>query len=533
MSWSLSRVLGPPATDVAVGGGRAAAGLAAALALLAAFVVWPLAAVVAAAAGARVAGADVARAVLGSLSLAVASTAATLALAAPLAYAVARADVPGRRLLAVAARLPLLAPPFAAGLAVLVLLGAGAQGAGALVAAQALTFVPHAYVLLASGLGALDGDREDAAESLGAGAWTIFRRVTLPLAWPALRSASVVVFLLSLADLGNPLLVGGEHPVLTRAIYARAVAAGDTAGASALALVLIPPCLAAWWLNRARPLPAGWSPAVLGHAARPWRSAAPEVRWPLTVVAATATVAVTGALLVVVVASAVRGPGDWAPSLVHWATLAGPDARAVGWSLAVALIAGVAGGVLALTLAYLLARPRLPAAALVRLVATLPAMVPGVVLGLGYLVVLGGPPATARAALVALTASVVFWKLPGGLQVAGETLRRIDPATEAAALGLGAGAGRTLVRVVAPALATAGVAVFAFFFVNGLVTVATAAFLASPALEPAAPAALSRAAGGAVGEACALVTLLLVLVAVAVLGLRAVAGRARVAALFL
>lgn len=528
-----TRVRGPSASAVAVGGGPAAAGLGVAVALLGVLAVAPLAAVAVGATGARVAAADVVPVVLGSLILALASTAATLALAAPLAYAVASADVPGRRPLAVAARLPLLAPPFTAGLAVLVLLGPRARGLAALVVAQALTFVPHAYVLLASGLGALNRDREAAAESLGAGAWTTFRRVTFPVARPALRAATLVVFLLSLADLGNPLLVGAEHPVLAREVYARAVVGQDAAGASALALVLVVPCLVAWWLDRGRPVPIVWSQAALGRVTA-WRPTPPRVRWALAIAGGLVTTVVTGAVLVVVVASVVAGAGDWSPSVTHWSTLAAAtDARAVGGSLAVAVVAGGAGSALALVLAYLMDRPRLPGAAAVRTLAMLPAMVPGLMLGLGYVILLGGPPATATTVLVAATASIVAWKLPGGLQVAGETLARIDPATEAAALGLGAGRARTLARVVLPPLATTALVVFAFFFVNGLVTVATVAFLLSPALELAAPAALARAAAGSVGEACALVTLLLAVVTVAVLALRALAGRARVAALFL
>lgn len=534
MSRSLARLLGPPATAVAVGGGTAAAGLVVAAVLLGILVVAPLAAVGVSATAARGATADVLRFAVGSLTLALASTAATLALAAPLAYAVVRADVPGRRVLAAAARLPLLAPPFTAGLALLVLLGPGAHGMAALVAAQALTFAPHAYVLLASGLGALARDREDAAESLGAGPWTIFRRVTLPLVQPAVRSSALLVFLLSLADLGNPLLVGGMHPVVTREVYGRAVAGRDPASASLLALVLVVPCLAAWWLDRARPVPAAWSEVVRGLAAPAWRPMAPRVRGALAVAAGIAASAVTGAVIVVVGASLVAGAGDWALSLAHWSTVAAPaDARAVAGSLLVGSLAGVVGSVLALALAYLLGRPRLPAAAAVRVLAMLPATAPGVVLGLGYLVVLGGPPTAAAVALVAATASVIGWKLPRALQVAGEAVARVDPGTEAVALGLGASRARTLARVALPPLATTGVGAFAFFFVNGLVTVATVAFVASPALELAAPAALARAAGGAVGEACALVTLLLAVVALAVLALRALAGRARVAALFL
>lgn len=533
MSRSLARVPGPRATAVVVGGAHATAGLAAAAAVLGVLALVPLAAVAISVGGARVPLAEVTRFVAGSLILAVASTAATLALAAPLAYAVTRADAPGRWWLAAAARVPLLAPPFTAGLALLVLLGPRAEGMSALVVAQALTFAPHAYVRLAASLGDLSRAREDAAESLGAGAWTTFRRVTLPGVQPALRSTAMLAFVSSLADLGNPVLVGGGHPVVTREVYERAVAGGDPASASPLALALVVPYVVAWWLVRVRPAPAAWSEAVRGHAPPAWRPLAPGLRGALAVAGGVGATALAGAVLVVATASIVSGAGATTVSLGHWSAVTAPaDARALGGSLLVATVAGAVGSIVALALAYLLARPRVPAAAPVRALAMLPALAPGVVLGLGYLIVLGAP-ATTAVALAAAAASVLAWKLPGALQVAGDTVGRIDPATEAVALGLGASRARTLTRVVLPPLATTAVAAFAYFFVNGLVTVATVAFLLSPAVELAAPAAMTRAAAGAVGEACALVTLLLAVVAVVVLMLRAVVGRARVAALFL
>ena len=54
---------------------------------------------------------------------------------------------------------------------------------------------------------------------MGASRWRIFREVTLPMAWPGIKRALVLVFIMSLTDFGNPLILGRDTPVLAGIIY--------------------------------------------------------------------------------------------------------------------------------------------------------------------------------------------------------------------------------------------------------------------------------------------------------------------------
>src|SRR5438445_3248823 len=257
-------------TAPAVVGGAAAA-------LLALFVAWPLLLVLVRGAtrAAELAGGAWLAVLARSLAVAAVSTAAAVALGSGLAYAVTRADVPGKRLVASACCVPAVLPPFFAALALLLLFGDGGlvvrafgrraaiAGFAGIVVAQTVAFLPDAFLVMVQTLRRTDDALEEAALNLGAGALATARGVTLALARPGLAWAALSVFVLCLSDFGNPFLIGGGFGVLTTEIYARAAGAHDLGGAAALSVPLIVPCLLAHalttgWLG-APPRPSRWT----------------------------------------------------------------------------------------------------------------------------------------------------------------------------------------------------------------------------------------------------------------------------------
>ena len=277
------------------------------LALLAAFVAWPLVRVLQTSVTARDGALTLRyygelfatwreiRLLLQSLALAVVATSITVVLAALLAFAMMRTAMPGKRLVSGITVLTLIAPPFLVSLALVLLLGqkglvtrwlglgTSIEGFPGLVVAQVLTFLPYAYLLIASVLATVDGALEAAAENLGAGKLAILSRVPLALARPGLVSAALIVFVLSLADFANPVLIGGPYGVLATEIYHRSVSGNTVPSAAAMGVVLLGPCLAAYLIN------AYWTGARSSIAvpvpARAWRPAARPVGWGLAVVA--------------------------------------------------------------------------------------------------------------------------------------------------------------------------------------------------------------------------------------------------------
>jgi iron(III) transport system permease protein len=551
----MARPLAAPASRLLRTDLTVAAVAAGVLALLATFVLWPVVRVLALSvtgpAGLTPANFAaffgtwrLARILVNSLVVSAVSTALTVLVALVLAYAVTRTTIPGKRFVSLMALLPMISPPFLVSLAFILLFGRNGlvthglglswsiYGFAGIVVAQVFTFLPQAYILLADVLGNMDAALEEAAENLGAGPLTTLARVTLALARPGLASAALIVFILCMTDFGNPILIGGRYNVLATEIYSQVIGMNDFASASTMSVILIAPCLLAWavntrWVGR-RSYVTVTAGARLGARPTP-----PALRWPLALVAG-AVAAFTAALYgLIPLGSLVRLWGsDWSLSLRHYAFESTAEGAWPIWnSVKLALAAGVVGTVLALVTAYVIERKRPAGARLLEALGLLPAALPGTVIGVGYILAFNVPPLVLTGTVWILVASVVFWKFPVALLAAVNALKQIDPAVEEAAVSLGAGSVLTFVRVVLPLLTGTAFSIFVYFFINGMVTVSAVIFLIFPGFNLGSVAILNQVENGYPGVACALGTIILVIVVGAVLLLRGLLGGDRVAIL--
>ncbi len=164
---------------------------------------------------------------LQSLGIAAAVTVGTFLLSMPLALVVSRLKFPGRGPLSAALLLPMILPPFVGAIGLRHLLGRegavnallvgtglasegvdflGRGGVWAVVLLETLSLYPIVYLNLLAALSNVDPALEEAAAGLGAGAWTRFRRVTLPLVRPGAFAGCAIVLIWSFTELGTPLM---------------------------------------------------------------------------------------------------------------------------------------------------------------------------------------------------------------------------------------------------------------------------------------------------------------------------------------
>lgn len=174
-----------------------------------------------------------------SLFLAVIVGLVTTALGLVFALVVTRSGFKYKRGLRALTVLPIITPPFVIGLALILLLGRsgsvtvffadlfGVQptrwfyGLPGLLIAQTLAFTPIAFLVMIGVVEGVSPSMEEAAQTLRANRWQTFRTVSLPLMRPGLANAFLLGFIESMADFGNPLVLGGNFNVLSTDIFFR------------------------------------------------------------------------------------------------------------------------------------------------------------------------------------------------------------------------------------------------------------------------------------------------------------------------
>ena len=196
-----------------------------------------------------------------SLVTSLAATAVAVVLGVPLAWVQARVDYPGRSLVRGLTTLPMVLPPVVGGVALLLALGRRGIAGGPLDAlgihlpfhlagaVLAETFVAMPFLVLAveGALRSVDPKLEEAARTLGASPWKVFRTVTLPLARPGIVAGAVLCWARALGEFGATITFAGNLPGETQTlplfVYVR-LEAGDTDAAIVLSLVLLAVSLA-------------------------------------------------------------------------------------------------------------------------------------------------------------------------------------------------------------------------------------------------------------------------------------------------
>ncbi|WP_051836204.1 ABC transporter permease [Streptomyces sp. NRRL WC-3742] len=191
-----------------------------------------------------------------SLISATAATAVSLVLGVPLAWLLARTELPGRRLVRALVTLPLVLPPVVGGVALLLVLGRrGIVGSWldsafgltlpftttGVVIAEAFVAMPFLVISVEGALRAADPRYEEAAATLGAGRLTAFRRVTLPLIAPGIAAGAVLAWARALGEFGATITFAGNFPGRTQTMPLAVYLAmeSDPQAAIALSLVLL------------------------------------------------------------------------------------------------------------------------------------------------------------------------------------------------------------------------------------------------------------------------------------------------------
>jgi len=483
-----------------------------------------------------------------ALGVAVAASCTLLGLAA--ALFVARTGAKGAGPIRLLTLLPLVTPPFVVGLALILLFGRSGSltvlmsdwfdirpsrwiyGPQGIWLAQTLGLSPLAFMIIHGVLVSVSPSVEEASSTLRASPWYTFRTVTLPLIRPGIASAFLLCFIESLADLGNPLIIGGGFRVLSSGIYFSIVGAqSDLSQAAGLGIVLLSISLAVfviqtYWLRGASYVTVTGKGDSGRNTILPMRLRLPV--YGVTLLWVTLIVLIYGSIIMGGFAE-IWGR-DYSFTLRHYVSAFGVTEGDHGliWSggawnsfsttLVISALAAPATAALGLLTGYLLARRRFAGRQLLEFVAMLSFAMPGTVVGLAFVLAFNTPPIEMTGTAAILFFAFVSRNMPVGVRVGMAQLSQIDRSLDEASLTLGANPGMTLRRVLLPLLKPAIATAVIYSFVSAVTTLSQVIFLVSPRYDWATTYIVSLVEntnyGPAIAYSVVLILLLVVIIAV-------------------
>ena len=433
-----------------------------------------------------------------AIGMALGVGALSCAIATPLAWLVARTDLPGRRLVRLVVLASFVTPPFLGAIAWELLAApnsgllnvawralSGAQpyappllniySFGGLVFAIACYTFPYVFTLVANGLDRVPSELEDASSILGARPLTTLRRITLPLVLPAMLAGSLIAILQALTLFGSPAILAlpaGFHVITTKiwSLFQYPPKPG-LAAAAALPLLLITVLLLqgkSWILGRKGYTVLGGkggAPRVLRLGA--WM----PVAWlfVLAVLALTVLLPYAALLKTALTRSGVAG---WAGSGLtlhnfHFVFFEFSATRLAVWNtFLLGISTATLGTGLALLAAYMVARSPVRGAWILGLLATAPVAIPGIVLGVGLFLTYSHPQLMLYGTLWILLVAFLTIEMPGGYQQLAAAFHGIHPELEEASRILGASRLQTLRLITAPLLRSSVIATWCFVFIG-------------------------------------------------------------------
>lgn len=455
-------------------------------------------------------------------------TAIVLPLAFTFAYALTRSCMPGKGLLRSTMLLPLLAPSLLSAISMIYWFGnqgiakdfwrglgfSGIYGAPGIVLAQCFATFPHVLMILVTALSLADARLYEAADAMGTGMVRKFFTITLPGAKYGLISAALVCFTLVITDFGIPKVVGGNFNVLATDVFKLVIGQQDFQRGAVVALLLLLPALLTFGVDALvqRKQTATLTARAVALVPRPRRGFDTLMLLYCLAIAAL-VLAMFG--MAVFASFAKFWPYNLTPSLNHYVAglVDAGVSTALFNSLKLAAGTAVVGTLVVFVGAYLLEKTRGMDALrpVVRLLATLPMAVPGLVLGLGYIFFFNAPGNPLNALYQTLPlmvlCTVVHFYTTGHITVV-TALKAIDAEFEAVSASLKVPQYITFWRVTLPICLPVLLDVSRYFFINAMTTISAVVFLYSPDTRLASLAILNLDEAGDTGPAAAMAVLI-------------------------
>jgi iron(III) transport system permease protein len=495
-----------------------------------------------------------------SLVLAVVVGVLTTLLGLAFALVLTRSGFRHKRLLRALTVLPIITPPFVIGLAIILLFGLSGTvttgvaaalgiepsrwiyGMPGVLIAQVLAFTPIAFLVLIGVVEGVSPSMEEAAQTLRANRWQTFRTVSWPLMRPGLANAFLLGFIESMADFGNPLVLGGNFDVLSTEIFFAIVGAQyDQSRAAILAVVLLAFTLGAFylqrfWLGRKSYTTVTGKGDAGVHPPMPRRLAIPV--YGVVALWSAFTLIVYGMILY---GSVVQLWGvddtltfkhyltafriDWAGDGLRWT---GSAWDSFWTTMMIATVAAPLTAAIGLITAYLLTRQTFAGKRAFEFGTMLSFAIPGTVIGVAYILAFNVPPIEITGTGLILVISFIFRNMPVGVRAGIASMSQLDKSLDESSLTLGANSWQTFRAVILPLLRPAILAALVYSFVRAMTAISAVIFLVSARYDMSTSYIIGRVENNDYGLAIAYSTALIFVMLAAVGLLQLLVGRTQI-----
>ncbi len=455
--------------------------------------------------------------------------------------------------------LPIITPPFVVGLALTMLLGRSGTltnviegatgwelgrwlyGLTGIWIAQMLSFTPISFLILIGVVEGISPSMEEASQTLRSDRWRTFRKISLPLMAPGLANAFLIGFIESMADFGNPLVLGGSGGVLSTEIFFAVVGAqNDPARAAVLAAVLLIFTLSAFLAQRLWLTGRNFATVTgKGDGGR-------HISLPRRVALPVTTVAVAWAVFTITVYAMILFGGfvkvwglDHSLTLEHYIRAFG-----IGWedgirwtgvawdsfwtTMEIALIAAPLTAAVGLLTAWLIVRQNFPGRSAFEFALMMSFAIPGTVIGISYIMAFNLPPLQMTGTAAILIACFVFRNMPVGVRGGVAAMSQLDGSLDEASLTLGAGSGRTMRKVILPLMRPAILAALVYSFVRAITSISAVIFLVSAKYNMATAYIVGLVENGEYGIAIAYSSILILVMITIIGGFQLLVGERRI-----
>ncbi len=409
------------------------------------------------------------------------------------AFAIERSSIKCKPLFTILFTMPMLIPSISHAFGIVQLFGNnglitrllglenGAYGFVGIVLGSIAYSFPVAFLMFSSILHFEDGSAYRAADVLGIPKYKQFLSITLPYMKKTLISCFFAVFTMIVTDYGVPLMVGGKTVTLSVLMFNRAVSMIDYDSGSVIGAILLIPAVVAFlvdFFNKDN----GQSSFITESAQlRGGPCLLPAYCYCILLCLCVLAPVVSFCFMFLetkypvnreftvshVIRTINRGAGTYLLNSVIYAVLS-----------------AISGTVFAFCCSYLTARVKNTYSKILHLISITSMAIPGIVLGLSYVIFFHNTPVYSTAIIVVLANMIHFFSSPYLMMY--NTLGKVNMNLESVGMILGIGRLRIVFDVIVPKVRCTLFEMFGYFFVNSMMTISAVAFLAPPSPKPVA-----------------------------------------------